>query len=101
MAKHKCSKCGRTFKMPAHLARHMSAGHGVSAQRSVAKKATNVKIQVRKKAKKKASSPGGAPRKTASQISLGGMSVEELTQLIVKARVEVRRKISEVERAIK
>ena len=96
MAKHKCSKCGRTFKMPAHLARHMSAGHGVSAKRSVVKKATNVK----KQAKKKASSPGGAPRKTASQISLGGLSVEELSQLIVKARVEVRRKISEIERTV-
>ena len=24
----KCSKCGRKFSMPAHLARHMSASHG-------------------------------------------------------------------------
>lgn len=26
----RCPKCGREFKMPAHLARHMSAGHGDS-----------------------------------------------------------------------
>ena len=74
----------------------MSAGHGVSPKGSVAKKAANLK----KQARKKALSPGGAPRKTASQISLGGMSVEELSQLIVKARVEVRQKISEIERTV-
>jgi len=33
MAKLKCSKCSRTFSMPAHLARHQSAVHGMKSKR--------------------------------------------------------------------
>ncbi len=29
----KCSRCSRTFKMPAHLARHMNSIHGAGAKR--------------------------------------------------------------------
>ena len=34
----KCSKCTRTFSMPAHLARHMNTIHGRKGKKKVAKK---------------------------------------------------------------
>ena len=36
--KLKCSKCDRTFSLPAHLARHVNTTHGKSTKKKVAKK---------------------------------------------------------------
>ena len=36
--KFKCSKCDRTFAMPAHLARHQSTTHGTKSKKKVARR---------------------------------------------------------------
>lgn len=51
----KCAKCGRTFSMPAHLARHMSAGHGTGGA-----------------SKTRAAGKRGPGRPTRAAVSFGG-----------------------------
>ena len=38
MPDFRCEKCGRTFSMAAHLARHMSAGHASPQKKAAAKR---------------------------------------------------------------
>ena len=90
----KCTKCGRTFSMAAHLARHMNASHGPAKKKAVAKKKTKkrrAKHKVARKAKVRGRRATGALR---------GMSLEALGRLIANARAEVRRRIAEIEKAM-
>jgi len=91
--KFKCSKCGRSFKMKAHLARHQSAGHGA---KKTAKKKT-----VGKEAKKRKVRRGGRPKGIAARLGIRDMSLEQLTELIAAARGEARRKLAELQKAMK
>ena len=90
----KCGRCGRSFKMKAHLARHQSAGHG-------AKKKTAKKKTAGKKAKKRKVRRGGRPKGIAARLGLGSMSLEQLTELIAAARSAARRKLAELQKAVK
>ena len=87
--KLKCSKCDRSFSMPAHLARHMST------HASPKKKAAAKKKRGRKKAKN-----GRRRKRTTATRGLRDLPVEALSQLIVEARSELRRRLAEIKKAI-
>ena len=91
--KFKCPKCDRSFSMPGHLGRHMTATHGTKKRKKAAKKAK--KRSVRRKKKR-----AGRPKGVASRLGLGSMSLEELTQVIEAARAEARRKLAALEESI-
>ena len=90
--KFKCPKCDRSFAMPGHLGRHMTATHGAK-KRKTAKKAKKRSV-IRKKKRV------GRPKAVASRLGLGSMSLEELTQVIDAARAQARLKIVELEETI-
>ena len=90
----KCTKCGRTFSMAAHLARHMNASHGPAKKKAVAKKKTKKRRAKRKVARK------AKVRGRRATGALRGMSLEALGRLIANARAEVRRRIAEIEKAM-
>ena len=90
----KCTKCGRTFSMAAHLARHMNASHGPAKKKAVAKKKTKKRRAKRKVARK------AKVRGRRATGALRGMSLEALSRLIANARAEVRRRIAEIEKAM-
>ena len=92
----KCTKCGRTFSMAAHLARHMNASHGPAKKKAVAKKKTK-KRRAKRKVARKAKVKVRGRRATGA---LRGMSLEALGRLIANARAEVRRRIAEIEMAM-
>ena len=81
--KLKCPKCDRTFGMAAHLARHLSAGHGrkKTVKKKVAKKRAGAKRVRRRKAK-----AVGRPKGAAARLGLRNMSLEQLTELITAAK---------------
>ena len=95
--KFKCSKCDRTFSMPAHLGRHMSTMHVSKAGKKAAKK----KAAQRRKAARRTGKRVGRPKGIASQLRLKGMTLEQLGQLIAAVRTEARRKMAEVSKALK
>ncbi len=90
---YKCSKCDRSFKMAAHLARHASSAHGAKKKRKTVKKA---KRRVKKRMMKK----GGRPKGAVSRFGLKTMSLERLTELIDAARGEARNRLAEIEESI-
>jgi uncharacterized C2H2 Zn-finger protein len=85
-AEFKCGRCGRTFKMKAHLARHLSASHGVRKRKGARKK-----VKVRR----------GRRRRAASPLRLQDLSLEQLGELINIARSEARRRIASVRKAMR
>jgi len=104
MPEFKCKKCGRTFGMAAHLARHTNAAHGRKKKKVVAK--TTKKSSAKKKrkvktavARKKAKVAGRRTVKR-SRPGLKGMSLEGLSQLITDARAELSRRIAEIQKVM-
>ena len=97
----KCSKCSRSFKMKAHLARHMSAGHGKkkTIKKKVAKKRAGPKRA--KKVRRQKTKAVGRPKGATARLGLRNMSLEQLIELIAAARGEARRKIAELRKAMK
>ena len=89
----KCSKCDRSFSMAGHLGRHMSATHGRKKRKKQTRKATKRSGRRRKKR-------AGRPKGVASRLGLGSMSLEQLTQVIVAARTQARRKLVALEETI-
>ncbi len=89
-APFKCSLCGRSFKMKAHLARHQTAGH--CAKPNPASKKT------KSKGKRKAM---GRPLGVARRFGLDTMSIDELGELLMAARAEGKRRIAELEQAMR
>ena len=106
--KFKCPKCDRSFSMPGHLGRHMTATHGTKKRKKkrTAKKAKRTTKEPKKTRKTKKRSVrrkkkrAGRPKGVASRLGLGSMSLEELTQVIDVARAEARRKLVALEEAI-
>ncbi len=94
----KCSKCGRSFKMKAHLARHQSAGHG--AKKKAAKKGKKGK-RAKAPAKKRKFARVGRLKGLAARLGIRKMSLEQMTELIAAARAEARRKLAELRKALK
>ncbi len=91
--KHKCSKCDRSFKMAAHLARHATSAHGSK------KKTTTVK-KAKRRGKKRTMKKAGRPKGSTSRFGLKAMSLERLTELIDAARGEARSRLAEIEASI-
>ena len=89
----KCSKCGRSFKMAAHLARHASSAHGAKKKTKVAKKA-------KRRGKKRTMKKGGRPKGAVSRFGLKTMNLERLTELIDVARREARSRLADIEESI-
>ena len=65
----RCSKCKRTFSLPAHLARHMASTHASPKAKAAAR---------RKRAATKRRSRRAKPRRRASEVGLSELTVEEL-----------------------
>ncbi len=89
---YKCSKCDRSFKMAAHLARHLTATHGTK-KKKVAKKA-------KRRGKKRRMKKAGRPKGSTSRFGLKKMSLERLTELIGAARTEAGRRLADIEELI-
>lgn len=89
-----CNECGRTFSMPAHLARHMSGSHGV-------KPAGGPKKTGRKPGRPPmAKAPGrrrGRMPAAVARLNLGSLSADELGQVMVAARDEIQRRIYDLQ----
>ena len=96
--KFKCPKCDRTFSMPGHLGRHMSAIHGLKSKKKAAKKKAKRRKKVRRRRKVKRV---GRPAGVAARLKLQKMTLEELGQLIIAARAEARRKMAALNKAFK
>ena len=86
----KCGRCKRTFKMAAHLARHMAAGHGVkkTGNRTIAHRTTGFRAKL------------GRPVGIVARLGLRELGLEQLTEVISAARFEARRKLAELESAL-
>ncbi len=120
----KCPKCDRTFGMAAHLARHLSAGHGKKkkvvkkkaarrAARTVGKKrgpgrpkGSGKRLGRPKGSGKRLGRPKGKakrlgrPKGAVSRLGLKDMSLEQLSNVIQAARTEAQRRIVEFQDAI-
>lgn len=94
MAKLKCSRCDRTFSMPAHLARHMSASHGAKKKRASAKKAKRRGRPPGKRTGKAARGRRGRPSGLIARLGLRNLSLEQLSEVIAAARSEAHRMIA-------
>ncbi|MCG8405792.1 MAG: hypothetical protein MI923_11400 [Phycisphaerales bacterium] len=93
----KCPKCTRTFGMAAHLARHENAVHG-RKRKKTNKKSNRARRGVRRLGRPR--KVGGRKVASAARMGLSNMSLEQLSQLILAARSEAQRRISELESAI-
>ncbi|MBX3395470.1 MAG: C2H2-type zinc finger protein [Phycisphaerae bacterium] len=89
-----CDVCGRGFRMPAHLARHMSVHNGTSKKASVkGKKASHMGAAVVGRRR------GRLPAAVA-KMNLGAMSAEELGQILIATRAEISSRISQLQNVI-
>ena len=100
---HKCSKCGKSFSMAAHLGRHTSTIHASPKKKAAAKRkrAAKKRAAPRKKRGAKKAKNGRRRKRTASTRGLRNMSVEALSKLIADARSELRRRVAEIGKVIK
>ncbi|MFQ5502376.1 MAG: hypothetical protein ACE5EQ_08765 [Phycisphaerae bacterium] len=101
--KLKCPKCDRTFNMPGHLARHLSATHKRKKKKTT-KKRTKVASTTRKKRGRRVKQPArrrvGRPKGVASRFGLKRLSLEQLGSIIGAARREARRRIAALRQAL-
>ena len=85
----KCGRCGRKFSMAAHLARHMTT-HGVKrVKRKYTKRDKGLRSAV------------GRPKGVASGFGLMNLGLEQLSAVMDAARQEVRRRLSQLEEALR
>ncbi len=103
----KCSRCGKSFSMAAHLGRHTSTIHASPQKKAAAKRKRAAKKRAaprKKRGKKrgvKKAKNGRRRKRTASTRGLRNMSVEALSKIIADARAELRRKVAEIQKAMK
>jgi len=100
--KFKCSKCDRSFSMPAHLARHMNTIHATPGQKAAAAAArSRQKGRVRGPGDVAAPSMGrrGRPSSLSTRLGLRDMNLEQLSAVIEAARSEGRLRIQELAQA--
>ena len=87
--KLKCPKCSRRFSMPGHLARHMSSHRGKRGRPSkTGRPVGRPKGSVNRRGKKS----GG---------TLSHLSLEQLSELIHRARDEAKRQLKRLRAAFK
>lgn len=96
MAKNlRCPKCDRTFGLPGHLARHLSATHGVKSRRAKKKKSGRGPGRPPGSKNKRVAAAGrGRPSAMVSRLGLRDMSIDQLADVIDAARDEARRKLA-------
>ncbi len=99
----KCSRCGKSFSMAAHLGRHTSTIHASPKKKAAAKRkrAAKKRAAARKKRGVRKAKNGRRRKRTASTRGLRNMSVEALSKIIADARAELRRKVAEIQKAMK
>jgi hypothetical protein len=89
----KCGKCGRTFSMPAHLARHLSASHG--------RKPKGVR---RARGRRPGMSSGmgrrGRPPAIATRLGLSRLGNDELVQLLGATRSLLQQRLQVLQEVI-
>lgn len=97
----RCDTCNRTFSLPAHLARHMSAMHGKRRKANGKRRGRPMARRVGRP--RKVGTRGGYARRvgrprgtTTSVMKLARMSIDQLGALIDAARVEARRRITQL-----
>lgn len=86
----KCTKCGKSFSMPAHLGRHMSTIHGAQPKTRKAKTG------------RRGRPPGkrvGRPKGISKKMGLTDMTIDQLAELIEAARAEAQRRIGQLQKA--
>lgn len=86
----KCGRCKRTFKMAAHLARHMTT-HGVekTTKRKYAKRAVGSRTRVDR------------PTGVVARLGLRELGLEQLTEVMTAVRLEASRKLAKAEAALR
>ncbi|HKQ50457.1 MAG TPA: hypothetical protein VJZ71_20460 [Phycisphaerae bacterium] len=87
----KCNRCKRKFSMAAHLARHMTAIHGV---RKSGKRAYTKRM-------KRPYSKVGRPTGIVARLGLRDLGLEQLSLVIDAARQEARRQLQLMEAALR
>ena len=87
-----CSICGKKFSMPAHLARHRSAIHGVRKK--------SKKKAIKKRRKKAAARRAGRPPAIATRFALKDLPIDDLAALIKAARQEADRRLREYQQLL-
>ena len=96
---YRCDACNRTFTLPAHLARHMSAIHG-KRRKPNGRRGRPMARRVGRPRKvggyRATRSRVGRPPGVVGVMKLARMSLEQLGSLIDAARVEARQRISEL-----
>lgn len=119
---HKCGKCGRTFKLAMHLARHRSAAHSTGKKKSAASKSAARKksakkraarrvgrpalkraVRAKKRGARRVGRPKGAvarPKGVVARLKLRAMGLDELAHVIEAARTEARRKMAAMRASI-
>lgn len=95
--KFKCSKCGRSFSMAAHLARHVTTLH--ASPRARAAKAAKAKARKSKTIKGRVAKRVGRPTGRTSRLGLRDMTLEQLQDVISAARDQAQRKLEELRQA--
>ena len=100
----RCNRCDRTFAMPAHLARHMSAAHGFSPRG---------RQRIRGRAKARARGRGrrgrpmvvgnsaarrGRPPRVVTRLGLIRLSNDELVQVMDATRSLLQERIRMLQR---
>jgi len=83
-----CDQCGKTFSMPAHLARHKSATHNVRPKKGGRKASRKVSSAVGAKRP-------GRPPAVVTRFGLANMVLDDLATLIKAARQEAERRLQE------
>jgi hypothetical protein len=92
----KCPKCDRSFSLPGHLARHLSATHGVRGKGAKKKRGAR-RGPGRPPGSRNKTKPGasrGRPSGLVSRLGLRNMSLGQLSEVIDAARAEARRQLA-------
>lgn len=94
---NKCPKCDRTFSLPMHLARHMSAMHGAGPRKKAKKTGARRGRPPGRRRGRPAGSRMGRPTAVVSRLGLKSLGLDDLKQVIEAAKDEARRRLSELE----
>jgi len=91
-----CPRCDRKFAMPRHLARHLSSTHGMK-KKGKAKLSKNGKRLGRPPGSKSTRVSGR--KSSAGKHGLGNMSLEQLGDLISRARDAAQKQLKRLQSA--
>ncbi len=87
----KCTKCDRTFAMPAHLARHMSSTHGIGKKASA-----KARPALRKAAPKRKAVQAGAALPVAEDMTRLVADMQHCYDSLVSERSQIDAKLAAI-----